>query len=67
MVHINSKYVHEFNGELDHDYLAKPDGIAVLGFLFHINGSMVYKKRTDKYFYCCIITFNIITIHNNIF
>ena len=39
MVHINAKYMRQRN--LNHDYLANKDGIAVLGFLFNVTETNV--------------------------
>merc|ERR1712016_161300 len=36
MVHINSKYV-DGEGNLDTAYATESDGLAVLGFLFHVD------------------------------
>ena len=41
MVHINNKYINHENRDLNHDYLAYKDGIAVLGFLFNVSGTKV--------------------------
>ena len=57
MVHINNKYIKNNTGELDHDYLANADGIAVLGFLFDVAGSEVItiKLRIVFLVFCIVI------------
>ena len=41
MVHINNKYMNHEEKDLNHDYLANKNGIAVLGFLFNVSGTKV--------------------------
>ena len=44
MVHVNAKYMKQRN--LNHDYLANKDGIAVLGFLFNVTRTNVSDERS---------------------